>query len=73
LLALLVTTALCGCSTPGFSIRRLPDETPAADNAAAIKHATQLKATAAAAAEHEATAIASGAVTPLTPADAPSM
>jgi phospholipid-binding lipoprotein MlaA len=73
LLGLLVAGGLCGCSTQDFSIRRLPDETPAADNAAAVKHATQLKATAAAAAENEATAIASGAVTPLTPADAPSM
>jgi phospholipid-binding lipoprotein MlaA len=73
LLAVLFAGALCGCSTQGFSIRRLPDETPAADNAAAIRHAAELKATVEAAAEHEAAAIASGAVTPLTPADAPSM
>jgi phospholipid-binding lipoprotein MlaA len=32
----LATLVLCGCATEGVSVRRLPDETPAADNAAAM-------------------------------------
>ena len=32
----LAVLLLCGCATEGVSVRRLPDETPAADNAAAI-------------------------------------
>ena len=32
----LVVLALCGCATEGVSVHRLPDETPAADKAAAI-------------------------------------
>lgn len=36
LLAGLMMLVLCGCATEGVSVRRLPDETPAADNAAAI-------------------------------------
>jgi len=73
LLAGLVAVALCGCSSQSLSIRRLPDETPAADNAAAIKHAAELAAAAKQAVERQATEDASGAVTPLTAADAPSM
>jgi phospholipid-binding lipoprotein MlaA len=73
LLAILLASALCGCTSQGYSIRRLPDETPAADNAASIRHAAELKAAAQAVADHEAAASAIGAVTPLTPADAPSM
>lgn len=73
MLAILLASALCGCTSQGYSIRRLPDETPAADNAASIRHAAELKAAAQAVADHEAAASAIGAVTPLTPADAPSM
>jgi phospholipid-binding lipoprotein MlaA len=32
----LMVLVLCGCATEGVNVRRLPDETPAADNAAAI-------------------------------------
>jgi phospholipid-binding lipoprotein MlaA len=61
---------LSGCASRELSIRRLPAETPAADNAAAIKNAAALVAAAPQAAtsqgsEHD--------VVPLTPADAPSM
>ena len=35
----LAVLVLCGCATEGVSVRRLPDETPAADNAAAIARA----------------------------------
>ena len=42
LLALIVA-ALSGCATQSFSMRTLPDETPAADNALAIQHAADLQ------------------------------
>lgn len=35
----LTVLVLCGCATEGVSVRRLPDETPAADSAAAIARA----------------------------------
>jgi phospholipid-binding lipoprotein MlaA len=73
LFAGVVVVALCGCSSQSLSIRRLPDETPAADNAAAIRQAAELAAAAKQASEHQAAEDASGALTPLTAADAPSM
>jgi len=42
LLVALSAVALGGCATREFSMRTLPAETPAADNAAAIKQAEQL-------------------------------
>jgi phospholipid-binding lipoprotein MlaA len=64
--------ALGGCASQNVSVRHLPPETPAADNAAAIAHAAEFAATATAAAE-QATSPDAVQVTPLTPADAPSM
>ena len=37
--AVLTVFVLTACATNGVSVRRLPPETPAADNAAAIKNA----------------------------------
>lgn len=71
--AALVGALLCGCSAQSFSIRRLPDQTPAADNAAAIRRAAEIEAAATAIARPQGAANASSEVTPLTPADAPSM
>jgi phospholipid-binding lipoprotein MlaA len=69
----LTALALSACASQQMSIRNLPPETPAADNAAAIKSAAALAAVATAAA-HAATAEDSDhAVVPLTTADAPSM
>jgi phospholipid-binding lipoprotein MlaA len=69
----LAALALSGCASQNVSIRSLPPETPAADNAAAIKNAAALAAVATAA-SHGATAEDSEhAVIPLTTADAPSM
>jgi phospholipid-binding lipoprotein MlaA len=65
--------ALCGCASQTVSVRRLPPETPAADNAAAIQHAIQLAAAAKEASDRTASQDASQTVTPLTSADAPSM
>jgi phospholipid-binding lipoprotein MlaA len=68
----LAAAALGGCAAQTLSIRNLPPETPAADNAAAIKKADALAAATKAASvpgaqdsEHQAV--------PLTTADAPSM
>lgn len=66
---LLLLATLGGCAASGVRIRTMPAETPAADNAAAIRAAQR---------ESEALARASGAKpaaapVPLTPADAPSM
>ncbi len=75
--ALAAASSLLGCATEGIEIHRLPPETPAADNAAAIQKAAAL-AEAAKAAE---TAGQSQAKTgraeedkpaPLTAADSPS-
>jgi phospholipid-binding lipoprotein MlaA len=79
----LVAVALClgGCASEGIVIHRLPAETPAADNAAAIQKAASLAAAAKAAAEREAQAKAQATASgqapdevpkPLTAADAPS-
>jgi phospholipid-binding lipoprotein MlaA len=73
LLAAAVAMALSGCASQRVSIRRLPPETPAADNVAAIRYASELAAAAQLAAQRHAAEGPSEAVAPLTPADAPSM
>jgi phospholipid-binding lipoprotein MlaA len=79
LLATLTLLFLTACATDGVSVRRLPPETPAADNAAAIKAAQaaveSVKA-ATAAVQAESAAVKEGDATvapPLTVAEAPSM
>jgi phospholipid-binding lipoprotein MlaA len=64
--------ALSGCASQTLSIRKLPPETPAADNAAAIKKADALAAATQAANEPGAQDIEHQSI-PLTTADAPSM
>jgi phospholipid-binding lipoprotein MlaA len=62
LLAGVVVLVLGGCATEGVSVRRLPPETPAADNAVAIKGAEEfVQAQQAAAAATQASASASTA------------
>ena len=68
--ACLAALALCGCATQGISTHRLPPETPAADNAAAIKKVAALAATAREAAQKQ-QPDAPDAPPPLTAADAP--
>jgi len=65
---------LDGCATEGVTIRRLPPETPAADNAAAVKRIEEATTTSGAAA-HPAPGNRSSTADspPLTPAEAPSM
>jgi phospholipid-binding lipoprotein MlaA len=65
--------ALCGCAAQNPSIRRLPPETPAADNARALRRAAALGAAANQAAARAISQDASQALRPLTAADAPSM
>jgi phospholipid-binding lipoprotein MlaA len=79
LVAGLIVLVLSGCATEGVSVRRLPPETPAADNAAAVKR-EQAAAETAKAAEAALQAARSAAgqpgateSPPLTPAEAPSM
>ena len=73
LLVALSAVALGGCATREFSMRTLPAETPAADNAAAIKQAEQL-AQAAAQAQHQPRAASPPDVgPPLTVTDVPSL
>jgi phospholipid-binding lipoprotein MlaA len=43
-LVALIMAALSGCATQSFSMRTLPDETPAADNARAVQRAADLEA-----------------------------
>jgi phospholipid-binding lipoprotein MlaA len=64
---------LCGCASEGMIIHRMPAETPAADNAAAIQRAASRAAAAEAAARAQPGAEARGEAStpPLTPADAP--
>jgi phospholipid-binding lipoprotein MlaA len=70
---------LTACATDGVSVRHLPPETPAADNAAAIKAAQAIAESAkaaTAAVQAESAAVKEGDATvapPLTPAEAPSM
>jgi phospholipid-binding lipoprotein MlaA len=75
----MAAAVLCGCALENPSIRRLPPETPAADNAAAIVRADERAAAARQASTREAAQAAQAdngapdAVRPLTAADAPSM
>ncbi len=64
---------LCGCAPEGMIIHRMPAETPAADNAAAIQRAASRAAAAEAAARAQAGVESRGEAStpPLTPADAP--
>ena len=43
-LAMIILATLSGCATQSFSMRTLPDETPAADNALAVQRAADLEA-----------------------------
>jgi phospholipid-binding lipoprotein MlaA len=75
-LALCLCAALCaGCASRDFSIRTLPAETPAADNAVAVRQVEALQAQQQAAAATAAATPASGTVLgpPLTTADVPSL
>jgi phospholipid-binding lipoprotein MlaA len=69
----LAALGLLGCATQNVSIHRLPADTPAADNAAAVQRAAALAAAASAASARVPSPEAAAAVTPLTAADAPSM
>jgi phospholipid-binding lipoprotein MlaA len=60
---------LCGCATDGIDMHRLPPQTPAADNAAAIKKAAEVAAAARAAVNSERQNVAVSP--PFTAADAP--
>jgi len=66
-----VLLGLSGCASTGIVIHRMPPETPAADNAAAIERAKALPASGPQSAAQGASAQPSAP--PLTPADAPSM
>jgi len=72
-LAAVAAMGLCGCAPEGMIIHRMPAETPAADNAAAIRRAASLAAAAKAAERARADAEERGEVSapPLTLADAP--
>ena len=67
-----VMLVLSGCATE-VSVRRLPPETPAADNAAAMKRAEALATPQGPAAEPGSTPAGEALSPPLTPAEAPSM
>jgi phospholipid-binding lipoprotein MlaA len=69
----LALAALAGCASSNLSIRSLPPETPAADNAAAVKNAAVLGAVETDAPHRASDQEGSQAVVPLTTADAPSM
>jgi phospholipid-binding lipoprotein MlaA len=67
----LIMAALSGCATQSFSMRTLPDETPAADNARAVQRAADQQA-----ARNEpkpATGAPEANAAPVTTADAPPM
>ena len=71
---IVVLLALSGCGSQSVRIHSLPPETPAADNAAAIKQAQALAAEAANVAKStEQGAAQEPPVAPVTPADAPPM
>lgn len=69
----LTALMLGACASQHLSIRTLPPETPAADNAAAIKNAAALAAVAAAASHGTTDQTSARSVVPLTTAQAPSM
>ena len=64
---------LGGCASQVLSIRTVPDQTPAADNAAAAANAAAFAEAVAAESANESPQQAQDAPPPLTPADAPSM
>jgi phospholipid-binding lipoprotein MlaA len=64
---------LSGCATQGVEMHRMPPETPAAANAAAIQNAADLAAAAREAASSAQQNSAADPVIPLTAADAPSL
>jgi phospholipid-binding lipoprotein MlaA len=72
LAGLLAALLLDGCASQVLSIRTVPDQTPAADNAAAATNAAAF-ADAVAAESANSSAEAQNAPPPLTPADAPPM
>jgi phospholipid-binding lipoprotein MlaA len=73
LCAILTALGLSACATQNLSIRSLPPETPAADNAAAIENAAALAAARTAAAQDNVAGEAERGAVLLTAADAPSM
>jgi len=77
LLAGVMVLVLGGCATEGVSVRRLPSETPAADNAVAMRRAEEFAAANGANPGSTGAATigsnAEPALVPLTPAEAPSM
>lgn len=72
-LAAVAAMGLCGCAPEGMIIHRMPAETPAADNAAAVQRAASLAAAAKAAERARAGAEerSEASAPSLTPADAP--
>lgn len=70
---LLAVVLLAGCATRDFSMRTLPPDTPAADNAAAIRQMQAMQAEAAAAAKRAAAGGSAALGPPLTAADVPSL
>jgi phospholipid-binding lipoprotein MlaA len=73
ILVAMAGVATVGCASQNPWIRRLPAETPAADNAAAVKQAAEFAAAANGTFARALGQDAPQTVTPLTPADAPSM
>ena len=72
-LALLAAALLCGCTTTDFSVRTLPPETPAADNAAATEQLRKLQGQLSGGAGGDRTTSGAQLGPPLTDADVPSM
>jgi phospholipid-binding lipoprotein MlaA len=73
LLVVLLAAMLDGCASQVLSIRTVPDQTPAADNAAAAANAAAFAEAAAAESANDSPQAAQEAPPLLTPADAPSM
>jgi phospholipid-binding lipoprotein MlaA len=72
--AVIAAVGLCGCAPEGMIIHRMPAETPAADNAAAIRRAESMAAAAREADQKRQAAVEAGGepvAAPLTAADAP--
>jgi phospholipid-binding lipoprotein MlaA len=73
ILAGIIALTLGGCASQVASIRRVPDETPAADNAAAAANAAAFAEAVAAESANNSTPDAQNTAPLLTPADAPPM
>ena len=71
--AFVATAWLSGCASQTFTMRTLPPETPAADNAQAIQRVATAAGTKSAESMPAASAAQAAALPPLTIADAPSM